>query len=144
MKSIKTARDEFIQVIQSTKNLSDKTITAYRSDLKDFQAFLQDNELDETVILKYVQVLSKERGLKDNTICRKLITLKMFFSFLYEQGYTDINYYQNHHFRYKKERRLPKTLAIKETSKLLTYLSNCAERETTSFDLSVIISVGVL
>ena len=69
MKSIKTASDEFIQVIQSTKNLSDKTITAYRSDLKDFQAFLQDNELDEMVILKYVQVLSKERELKDNTIC---------------------------------------------------------------------------
>ena len=134
MKSIKTASDEFIQVIQSTKNLSDKTITAYRSDLKDFQVFLQDNELDDAVILKYVQVLSKERGLKDNTICRKLITLKMFFSFLYEQGYTDINYYQNHHFRYKKERRLPKTLAVKETSKRLTYLSNCTERETTVFD----------
>ena len=103
MKSIKTASDEFIQVIQSTKNLSDKTITAYRSDLKDFQAFLRGDELDETVILKYVQMLSKERELKDNTICRKLITLKMFFSFLYERCYTDVNYYQNHHFRYKKE-----------------------------------------
>ncbi len=153
MKSIKTVSDEFIQVIQSTKNLSDKTITAYRSDLKDFQVFLQGNALDETVILKYVQVLSKERGLKDNTICRKLITLKMFFSFLYEQGYTDINYYQNHHFRYKKERRLPKTLAVKETSKLLTYLTNCAEKETTVFDswknyrnlalINILISTGI-
>ena len=153
MKSIKTASDEFIQVIQSTKNLSDKTIIAYRSDLKDFQVFLQDNELDEMVILKYVQMLSKERGLKDNTICRKLITLKMFFSFLYEQGYTDVNYYQKHHFRYKKERRLPKTLAVKETSKLLTYLTNCAEKETTGFDswknsrnlalIDVLISTGI-
>ena len=126
--------DEFLQIIQSTKNLSDKTILAYRSDLKDFQEFLQDNELDETVILKYVQILSKERGLKDNTICRKLITLKMFFGFLYEQGYTDINYYQNHHFRYKKERKLPKTLAIKETSKLLNHLTDCAEKKTTRFE----------
>lgn len=153
MRSIKTASDEFIQVIQSTKNLSDKTITAYRSDLKDFQVFLQDNELDETVILKYVQVLSKERELKDNTICRKLITLKMFFSFLYEQGYTDVNYYQNHNFRYKKERRLPKTLSIKETAKLLTYLSNCVKNETSAFDswknyrnlalIDVLISTGI-
>lgn len=153
MRSIKTVSDEFIQVIQSTKNLSDKTITAYRSDLKDFQVFLQDNELDETVILKYVQMLSKERELKDNTICRKLITLKMFFSFLCKQGYTDVNYYQNHHFRYKKERRLPKTLAVKETAKLLTYLTNCAEIRTTDFDtwknyrnlalIDILISTGI-
>ena len=58
----------------------------------------------------------------------------MFFGFLYEQGYTDVNYYQNHHFRYKKERNLPKTLAIKETSKLLNYLANCAEKEATEFE----------
>ena len=134
MKCIKLKSDEFLQVIQSTKNLSDKTVLAYRSDLNDFQTFLQDNELDETVILKYVQMLSKERELKDNTVCRKLITLKMFFSFLYEQGYTEVNYYQNHHFRYKKERRLPKILAVKETSKLLSYLTSCAEKETTEFE----------
>ena len=77
----------------------------------------------------------------------------MFFSFLYEQGYTDVNYYQNHHFRYKKERLLPKTLAVKETSKLLTYLTNCAEKETTVFDswknyrnlalIDVLISTGI-
>lgn len=134
MKCTKNISDEFIQVIQSTKNLSDKTVLAYRSDLNDFQVFLQDNELDETVILKYVQMLSKERGLKDNTICRKLITLKMFFGFLHAQGYTNINYYQNHTFRYKKERRLPKTLAVKETSKLLSYLTTCVEKETTEFE----------
>lgn len=133
MKCTKLKSDEFLQVIQSTKNLSDKTVLAYRSDLNDFQVFLQDNEFDETVILKYVMMLSKERGLKDNTVCRKLITLKMFFSYLYKQGYTDINFYQSHHFRYKKERRLPKTLAVKETSKLLTYLTGCAEKETTEF-----------
>lgn len=153
MKCTKTASDEFLQIIKSTKNLSDKTVLAYRSDLKDFQAFLQNNDFDETVILKYVQMLSKERGLKDNTICRKLITLKMFFSFLYEHGYTDVNYYQNHHFRYKKERRLPKTLAVKETSNLLAYLSNHAEKETTEFEkwksirnlalIDILISTGI-
>lgn len=153
MKCIKQKSDEFLQVIQSTKNLSDKTVLAYRSDLNDFQVFLQDNELDETVILKYVHMLSKERCLKDSTVCRKLITLKMFFGFLCEQGYTDVNYYQNHHFRYKKERRLPKTLAVKETSKLLTYLTDCAEKETPEFEkwknarnlalIDILISTGI-
>lgn len=153
MKCIKLKSDEFLQIIQSTKNLSDKTVLAYRSDLNDFQVFLQGNELDETVILKYVQMLSKERGLKDNTVCRKLITLKMFFGFLYEQGYTEVNYYQNHHFRYKKERRLPKTLAVRETAKLLAYLSDCCEKDTSAFEswkscrnlalIDVLISTGI-
>lgn len=77
----------------------------------------------------------------------------MFFNFLYEQGYTDVNYYQNHHFRYKKERRLPKTLAVKETSKLLIYLTHCAAKETTEFEkwknmrnlalIDVLISTGI-
>lgn len=153
MKCTKLKSDEFLQIIQSTKNLSDKTVLAYRSDLNDFQEFMQDKELDETIILKYVMMLSKERGLKDNTVCRKLITLKMFFSFLYEQGYTNVNFYQNHHFRYKKERRLPKTLAVKETSKLLTYLTDCAAKKTTEFEkwknirnlalIDVLISTGI-
>lgn len=153
MKCTKLKSDEFLQIIQSTKNLSDKTVLAYRSDLNDFQEFIQDKELDETIILKYVMMLSKERGLKDNTVCRKLITLKMFFSFLYEQGYTNVNFYQNHHFRYKKERRLPKTLAVKETSKLLTYLTDCAAKKTTEFEkwknirnlalIDVLISTGI-
>lgn len=153
MNCTKPKSDEFLQIIQSTKNLSDKTVLAYRSDLNDFQEFLQDKELDETVILKYVQMLSKERGLKDNTVCRKLITLKMFFGFLYDNGYTDVNYYQNHHFRYKKGRSLPKTLAVKETSKLLTYLTDCSEKESTEFEkwkslrnlalIDVLISTGI-
>ncbi len=153
MKSIKTLSDELIQIIQSTKNLSDKTVIAYRSDLNDFQVFLQSNAFDETVILKYVQHLYKERELKDNTVCRKLITLKMFFAFLYEQGYTETNYFQNHQFRYKKERRLPKTLAVKETSKLLVYLTNCCTTDCNSYSswiahrnlalIDILISTGI-
>ena len=45
MKFIKTAIDKFLQVSQSTKNLSYKTLLACHSDPIDLQMFLTVNEL---------------------------------------------------------------------------------------------------
>ena len=114
--------EEFLDVIHSTKNLSNKTITAYRSDLSDFIDFVSEEAYSETTILYYVNHLLNERKLKDSTIKRKLIVLKMFFEYLYDQGYIEKNYYQSHSFKFKKEKRLPKTLSVKEVSKLLVSL----------------------
>lgn len=135
MKSIKSIRNEFIQVIQSTKNLSDKTIIAYRSDLNDFIRFLNNGTIEENTVILYIQHLSQYRNLKDNTICRKLVTLKMFFQFMYEQGYTEQNLYTNHRFKFKKERKLPKTISIKEITKLLSYSTKCRESAEKKFEL---------
>ncbi len=119
--------EEYLNVIKSTKNLSDKTITAYRSDLKDFTDFLSHEKYDKTTILRYVHQLMHERKLKDSSIKRKLIVLKMYFEYLYSHNYIEQNYYQCHAFKFKKAKHLPKTLAVKEISKLLTLLNkqNC-------------------
>ena len=66
--------------------------------------------------------LSQDRKLKDSTINRKLIVLKIFFKYLHHHAFIDQNYYQAHCFKFKKERKLPKTLEKREISKLLTYI----------------------
>ena len=124
MKNLESTAKEFLATIKSTKNLSNNTILAYHSDLKDFLLFTQTNAFDETIVLKYVQYLSQIRYLKDTTITRKLITLKLYFKYLYDNNYIESNYYIKHHFKFKKERKLPKTITIKESSKLLNFLSN--------------------
>lgn len=124
---------EFINVIQSTKNLSEKTITAYRSDLSDFSDFVRDEAYDESTLLRYVNHLLHERKLKDSTIKRKLIVLKMFFEYLYSQRYIEQNYYQSHTFKFKKEKRLPKTLSIREVSKLLVSLKDQNSKAKSSY-----------
>ena len=68
----------FLSTMQSTKNLSEKTVTAYQSDLSDFCRFIDKGEIGKETILKYVQYLS-QKELKDSTINRKLIVIKMFF-----------------------------------------------------------------
>lgn len=124
MKKLELIAEEFLETAQSTKNLSSKTIIAYRSDLKDFCAFADCDALNKVIILSYVHKLSQERKLKDTTINRKIIVLKMFFEYLYSQNFIESNYFKLHNFKFKKEKRLPKTLAVKETAKLLTCLTN--------------------
>ena len=145
--------NEFLQVAQSTKNLSEKTILAYRSDLKDFTCRYPIEDIDDSSILKYVQQLSQERKLQDTTIQRKLIVLKMYFMFLYRNGYIPHNYYQAQPFRFKKEKRLPKTIATKDVAKLLTTLRQQVVEANSSFSkwkatrnlalLDILISTGI-
>ncbi len=122
--------NEFIEHIRSTKNLSVKTITAYLSDLKDFNAYIKNDDINEETIVKYVSYLMDVRALGDSTINRKLIVLKMFFAYLYQKGYTSQNYYSNV-FKFKKARRLPKTLTKKEVCSLLENVCKRFEQSNT-------------
>lgn len=152
MKEINLVVEEFLSVIKSTKNLSDKTILAYRSDLMDF-ARTRPNPLNENTILNYVQELSQIRQLKDSTITRKLIVLKMFFEYAYSHNYIQQNYFLLNNFKFKQEKQLPKTLAIKETTKLLNCAVNQATNAMTAFEkwktlrnlalVDILISTGI-
>lgn len=123
----------FLNVIKTTKNLSDKTIIAYNSDLMDFCNFLSINGLHNNIILNYVVHLFDERHLQESTITRKLVVIKMFLQFIYQNGYVEQNYYQNYTFKLKRERKLPKTLSVDESSKLIKYLSDNINRNTSKF-----------
>ena len=153
MKDLKLIIPEFIQLVQSTKNLSEKTITAYTSDLNDFNSFVINHELSTESILQYIQELTITRRLKDTTINRKLIVLKMFFEYLHSKNYIENNYFSSHQFKFKKEKRLPKTLAIKETSKLLSCVSDQSINASCDFEkwkttrnlalIDILISTGI-
>lgn len=113
-----THSNEFVDHIRTTKNLSDKTITAYRSDLKDFNLFLSGSEISEERLLAYVTHLMNERQLSVSTINRKMIVIKMYLKYLNDKQYTNTNF-QIPAFRLKQERCLPRTLSKKEVGALL-------------------------
>jgi len=143
----------FLNTIHSTKNLSEKTITAYHSDLQDFFTFVKNKELQEETILLYVQHLFGDRNLKDSTINRKLIVLKMFFNYLVQQQMIENNVFDKLNFKFKRERKLPKTLAVKEVSKLLNYVNEQVKNASSAFEtwksvrnlalVDVLVSTGI-
>lgn len=118
MENLNFYAEECLSVMKSTKNISEYSRLAYSSDLNDFIKFCGD-EIDNDVLVKYVSHLSQDRHLSDTTISRRLITLKMFFEYLYNKNLIEENYYQNCHFKFRKERRLPKTLTKSEIAELL-------------------------
>ena len=145
--------NEFLNLLKTTKNLSELTLTAYRSDLNDFIRFIGECEYDENSILNYVKHLQDERNLKDTSILRKLTVLKMYFDHLFKIKSIPQNYYYSHTFKFKKEKRLPKTLSKRDISKLIQTLQDKYDSAKTKYTIrksardlamfDIIISTGI-
>lgn len=144
--------NSFLSTIQTTKNLSEKTLLAYRSDLYDLERYAISRGIEPSslLVMEYIQHLSRERGLKEATICRKLITLKMYFTYLYESEYAPENYFKSKNYKFRKERRLPKTLSVDDVHRILQYASTQASISPNNWKLvrnlaliDLIVSTGI-
>lgn len=131
MVSIQESIKEFIFHCVYEKNLSEKTLKAYKIDLKQFIEFQEVGELliqdvDKIILKKYIQCLF-DKKLKEKTIKRKLATLKAFFNYLEFDEQIVVNPFRKIKINIKEPKRLPKTLSIREVKKLLTYVYKAKE-----------------
>ena len=108
---------QFLNYIQATKNLSTKTLEAYKGDLLQFAEY--QHEILDTDVCEYIAYLNKTLSLKDTSIRRKIVTLQNFYDYLDSQGIIANNPFSKLKFKFRQERRLPKTLSINEVSRLL-------------------------
>lgn len=123
--------NSFITEIKNTKNLDNKTLKAYFSDLTNFIEFINNQEskiINSENIINYIDSLKKIKNLKDSSIKRKIISLKIFTQYLFDNNFLTTNPFQKLKFKYKHEHKLPKILTIEEVERLL----NCI---TSSFSL---------
>ena len=108
---------KFIHYLHATKNLSYKTLKAYTSDLKQFFNYEQD--ILNPDVCAFISYLNIDLKLKDTSIRRKIITLKNFYSYLVDNEFIDNTPFKKLKFKFKQERKLPKTLTVAEISKIL-------------------------
>ncbi len=78
--------DEYLEYLISIKRLSENSIKAYLSDIKDFVNFVRKKgltlvQLDENIIFFYLLFL-KNKGLSVRSMARRISSLKGFFDFL--------------------------------------------------------------
>ena len=107
----------FINYLQATKNLSEKTLRAYTSDLKQFLRY--ENNMLQPDICAFISYLNRQLKLKDTSIRRKIITLKNFYNYLLDTEIINSSPFRKLKFRFKQEKKLPKTLTVNEISKIL-------------------------
>ena len=126
--------NKFLNEIRNTKNLSEKTIKAYKSDIIDF--FLFTNEvITSNNIIEYIDYLNNTKQLKDTSIKRKIITIKQFINYLYSKRAIKSNPFKGLKFRFKKERKLPKTLSINDVKKLLKTVTHSYTNEDSEYNI---------
>ena len=108
---------QFLNYLQATKNLSAKTLAAYKGDLLQFAEYQHD--ILDVDVCEYISYLNKNLSLKDTSIHRKIVTLQNFYDYLDSQGIIANNPFSKLKFKFRQERKLPKTLSINEVSRLL-------------------------
>lgn len=105
----------FIFHCQYEKSLSEKTLKAYRIDLRQFAEFLDGqhpgvriDQIDKHTLRDYIKIVSS--GNKPKTIKRKLATLKTFFNHLEFDDTILVNPFRKIRIRIKEGKQLPKTI----------------------------------
>jgi len=113
---------EFLQHGQSVRNLSDRTLRAYQSDLTQFHTAMNDAQTAEITPDHLESYLVKlgEGPYRDTSIRRKVAALKVFFRFLEERGIVNESPARRLKIKRPVESRVPTVLSAREIRSLLT------------------------
>lgn len=102
----------YLDLCKYQKNLNDKTIKAYKIDLRQFEAFINENDkdLNKTSISNYITYLHKTY--KPKTIKRKIACLKAFFNYLEYDEIIEKNPFSKMKIKFQEPSLLPKTMSL--------------------------------
>ncbi|TJX61440.1 site-specific tyrosine recombinase XerD [Soehngenia saccharolytica] len=115
--------EEFLNYIRKEKNLSENTIQAYLSDIKQYEGFLSSNGVDiieanNTNVLMYLLSLQKLEK-SSATISRHLASIRCFYEYLEHQGLISEDPTYNLKVPRKKKKQ-PKILDEQDIIKLIS------------------------
>ena len=152
MQTVQELINGFIFHCQYEKNLSQKTIKAYRIDQRQFAEFLDSQHpsiridlVDKYILRDYIKIISS--GNKPKTIKRKLATLKAFFNHLEFDDTILVNPFRKIRIRIKEGKQLPKTIPRHNIVNLFNfvYTQKKTERADKSFpDCTLIRDIAIL
>jgi integrase/recombinase XerD len=119
--NVQQAIAEFLQHGQSVRNLSDRTLRAYQSDLVQFHTHMSEMPAVE-VTPEHLETYLVKLGdgpYRDTSIRRKVAALKVFFRYLEEQGIVVESPARKLKIKKPIENRVPTVLSPREVRALL-------------------------
>ncbi|BFP42130.1 tyrosine-type recombinase/integrase [Flavobacteriaceae bacterium GF1] len=120
--------DHFLSYCKTEKKLSEKTIEAYASDLKQFKKYIKD-EFD----IRDFRLIQKEHIRKHlvhinkyapRTVKRKIATLKVFYSHLLYEDCISENPFDKMRINIRVQKSLPSVLSLNEVTSILKQLQS--------------------
>lgn len=123
--SLGSVIEKFIFHCKYEKGLSQKTIVAYQTDLKQFGSYIKEDysddilEIDKEALKGYILRISE---LKPKTVKRKIASLKAMFNFWEYEEDDFISPFRKMKIRIKEPRFLPTVMTLDEVNKMLKLL----------------------
>src|ERR1051325_8839288 len=119
--NVQQAIAEFLEHGQAVRNLSDRTLRAYQSDLTQFHAAMNDTKMVDITPEDLDGYLDKlgTGPYRDTSIRRKVAALKVFFRYLEEKGIVGESPARKLKIKRPVESRVPTVLAPREIRALL-------------------------
>ena len=122
----KTYLTDFINSLSLERNLSEKTLYAYKSDLVCLLTWLNENRYDllnTQSISDYFLYLQKDKKLSPRSIRRKYVSIKQFFYYINtEKGINEI-FMKFSSRKFQLPKSLPRTLSKAEINQLISTVS---------------------
>ncbi|HKC68716.1 MAG TPA: tyrosine-type recombinase/integrase [Bacteroidia bacterium] len=123
MENIKDVVLDFLNHCKYEKNLSIKTLKAYKIDLQQLQDFIarkkhsiKTSEISKIIIREYLQEIS---NLKPKTIKRKVATMKAMFNFLEYEDTIAVNPFRKMKIQIREPKSLPNVMTISEIEQII-------------------------
>ena len=119
--NVQQAIAEFLQHGQTVRNLSDRTLRAYQSDLSQFHHHVTNTNMVD-ITPEHLEIYLDKLGTgpyRDTSIRRKVAALKVFFRYLEEQGVVTESPARMLKIKKPVENRVPTVLSSREIRALL-------------------------
>ena len=109
---------QYLEYLELEKGLSQNTIEAYRRDLSDFAASIENiSDVSRNIINSYIRLL-REKNLTATSVTRKIASLRGFFKWAVSTGFINANPAATLE-QPKIPKKLPKVISVKEIEEML-------------------------
>lgn len=119
---------QYLEYCRFRRELDEKTLKAYRIDLRQFFETVISEEPSKAEIEEYITGLHK--NYKQKTVKRKIASVKAFYNYLEEEEYIEANPFHRIKVKFKETAVLPRIIPRNEIEQLLNYMYSCCERQT--------------
>ena len=132
----------YLDYCEYRKELDNKTLKAYRIDLRQFFEHVSCNEPDKEKIEEYITDLHKKY--KQKTVKRKIASVKAYYNYLEEEEIIEKNPFRRIKVKFKEDIILPRIIPREEIELLLNYMYSCLEGKGKNMYKHIIRDIAVI
>ena len=124
--------EDYLKDCSLRKRLSQKTIRAYKIDLRQYFEFVGEKKDDLKIINDYIHFLNKKYS-KYKTVKRKIASIKAFYSYLEYEEIITFSPFNKIRTKIKEPHVLTKTIQKENIEKIIQYLFDRVSSAKTDF-----------